>query len=251
MEEPAFADVDAAEELPVAVQVRVHDAIGRARRKFFQRLVQVAGAEHQQHHELVEVGATALDADLIAHQRAWAVAADRITGFQSFSTAPAVVLLDRDANAVLVLLDRCRGPAEIRCNTRQLVHLGAQHLLGLVLRQSLVGLRVEGADHLAAGRRMPIVAAQASEERHLADRKAFRSGAGGADFVDHAPELEVLHRALGEVLALGNLRQALARLDQRAGDAADAEVDGERHAHRSSAHDNDLITLRHASLPPT
>src|ERR1700722_4787267 len=42
MEEPAFADIDAAEELPVAVKVRIQHAIGRARWKALEFLVQFA-----------------------------------------------------------------------------------------------------------------------------------------------------------------------------------------------------------------
>ena len=58
----------------------------------------------------------------------------------------------------------------------------------------------------------------------------------------------MLERALREVLALGDLLQLDAALDQRAGDAAQSELDGERDADRAAAHDDDLIAL--AQLNP-
>src|SRR6185295_3900849 len=42
MEEPALFDIDAAEELPVALEVRMHDAIGGSRRKALELLVELA-----------------------------------------------------------------------------------------------------------------------------------------------------------------------------------------------------------------
>ena len=86
VEEEALADVDAAEELPVAVEVRMQHAIGRALGKALEPLVQLARAEHGQHHELVEVGAAARDADLLAHQRMAAVAADHIVGLEHLAS---------------------------------------------------------------------------------------------------------------------------------------------------------------------
>src|SRR3984957_18204778 len=58
----------------------------------------------------------------------------------------------------------------------------------------------------------------------------------------------MLHRALGEVLALGDARRLEAPLDQRATDAAQPEIDRERDAHRAAADDDDLISRVH---PPS
>ena len=69
MEEPAFLGIDAAEELPVTVEVGMHHAISRSRRKALELLVQLARAKQREHHELIEVRAGALDADLLAHRR--------------------------------------------------------------------------------------------------------------------------------------------------------------------------------------
>ena len=74
---------------------------------------------------------------------------------------------------------------------------------------------------------------------------ARRHDARGAQLVDDAPEIEMLQRALGEVLALGNPLRLGAALHQRAGYAAQPELDGERHADRPAAHDDDLVPLLH------
>ena len=50
MKEPALADVDAAEELPIAVEIGMHHAIDRALRKALEPFVQFARAEHHQRH---------------------------------------------------------------------------------------------------------------------------------------------------------------------------------------------------------
>ena len=77
------------------------------------------------------------------------------------------------------------------------------------------------------------------------DRIFRRQQARGAQLVGDAPEIEVLHRALGEVLALRDALRLGAALDQRARDAAQPEVDRERDADRPAADDDDLMTLFH------
>src|SRR5947207_5388626 len=74
MEEPAFADIDSAEELPIAVKIGMNDAIGRAWRKALELVVQLARAEQRQHHQLIKIGAAARYAGLFAHDRMRAVA---------------------------------------------------------------------------------------------------------------------------------------------------------------------------------
>ena len=88
VEEEALADIDAAEELPVALEVRMHRPVDRLRRKALaELLVQLARAEHDQHHELVEVVAAPRNADLLAHDRMAAVAADDVVGLQHLARA--------------------------------------------------------------------------------------------------------------------------------------------------------------------
>src|SRR6266567_6005842 len=50
MEEPAFLRVDAAEELPVTLQVGVHHPVGRARRKSPKAFTEFARAKHREYH---------------------------------------------------------------------------------------------------------------------------------------------------------------------------------------------------------
>ena len=117
VEEEALADVDPAEELPVAVEIRVHGAIDRLRRKALAELVvQLARAQHDQHHELIEVVAAARNADLLAHDGMAAVAADQIIALQHLARA---IPGDGDARAVRVLLDLGGGPAEAALDVRQ------------------------------------------------------------------------------------------------------------------------------------
>ncbi len=67
-----------------------------------------------------------------------------------------------------------------------------------------------------------------------------------AHLVGEAPEPEVLDRALGQVLALGDALRLDPPLHQRAVQAAQPEVDGERGADRAAAHDDDLMPFTHS-----
>jgi hypothetical protein len=55
VEEKSFADVDAAEKLPIAFQFRPHDAIRGALREPLERFMELAGTEHHEHHGLIEI----------------------------------------------------------------------------------------------------------------------------------------------------------------------------------------------------
>src|SRR5437773_1609203 len=50
MKEEPLAHVDAAEELPVALQLRLHDSVSCGRREAVEELVQLLRAEDGQHH---------------------------------------------------------------------------------------------------------------------------------------------------------------------------------------------------------
>ena len=241
MEEEALADVDPAEELPVAVEIRVHGAIDRLRRKALAELVvQLARAHHDQHHELIEVVAAARNADLFAHDGMAAVAADQIIALQHLACA---IPGDGDARAARVLLDLGGGPAEAALDVRQGRHLGPQHLFHLVLRQPVVLLEVVVVDQLAARGREPIFPVQVAIAGDLADREAGRQEPRRAQLIDDAHEVEMLERAMGEVLPLGNAAELGAAFHQRAVDAAHSQLHGERHADRPAAHDDDLLSF--------
>ena len=87
VEEETFADIDTPEEFPVTVQVRVHHAIGRSLGETLELLMQLARAEDDKHHDLIEIGAPARDAGRLAYHRMAAVAADQIVRLQRFGFA--------------------------------------------------------------------------------------------------------------------------------------------------------------------
>ena len=75
MEKEPLAHVDAAEELPVALELGLHDPVGRGRREALEELVQLPRAEDRQHHALVEVAPATVDAHALPHQRLAAITA--------------------------------------------------------------------------------------------------------------------------------------------------------------------------------
>src|SRR5262245_336904 len=121
MEKEALAEVDAAEEHPVSLEIGMHRPEGRARRKTLEAFMQLARTDDREHHELVEVGAAALDADLLAHRRMAAVAPDHIVGLERHALG-AALLRNRDAHASGILLDGLPRPAERAFDNGKLGH---------------------------------------------------------------------------------------------------------------------------------
>src|SRR5262249_854182 len=78
VEEEAFADVDPSEELPVALELGLHDAVRGGWWEALEERVQLLRPQHGEHHALVEVPPAAVDAHAAAHQRLAAVAADDV-----------------------------------------------------------------------------------------------------------------------------------------------------------------------------
>ena len=143
----------------------MHRPIGRARRKALEALVQLARAEHDQHHELVEVGAAARDADLLAHDRMAAVAADDVIGLQHLALGAASLAMVTRA-PLRVLLDLvCAVQPNALSTFGSVRHPRAQHLFHLVLRQPVVLLEVVVVDELAPRRRVPVLAHQIAVAR--------------------------------------------------------------------------------------
>src|SRR6185436_13682883 len=97
------------------------------------------------------------------------------------------------------------------------------------------------AHHFSTCGRVPVIARQAAVSRNLAYRVAWRHEPRRPDLVHNAPEIEVLQRALGEILTLGYLLEAGATFDERAGDAAQPQLHGERNADRTCAHYDNLM----------
>ncbi len=215
MKEPAFADVDTSEELPIAFQLRVQHPISGARRKALELFVQFAGAEQRQHHELIEIRAAALDAELPAHRGLAAVATDQVLGLDYFLPG-AGLLGDGDAHAAGILFYRLGLPAEPAFDAGQLRHSFAQRIFHQILRQAFVFLEIIIVDDFAQRRRVPIIALQIAIRNYAAHRVFRRQHPRGAHRVGDAPAIEVFHRTLRQVLALGNELRLGAPLDQSA-----------------------------------
>ena len=247
VEEPALADVDAAE-LPIARRDRgcMH-AIGGARRKPLELLMHARANENSANTiSSIEVRATALDADLLAHGGVAAVATDRVIGLENLAsgaTVFSVFLNDGDAHAMRILFDRFRLPAEAGIDIGELCHPRAQHGFALVLRQSFVFLEVIGIDDFAQRRRVPIFAVEVAIGDDAAHRIGRRQQPRGAQRVGDAPKIKMLDRALRKILTLGDALRLEPAFDQSAVYAALPELDRERDADGSTADDDGLITL--------
>src|SRR6202011_5926847 len=80
----------------------------------------------------------------------------------------------------------------------------------------------------------------------LADRIAGRHDARRPQLLLDAPEMEMLERALREVLSLRNAVERHAALDQRAADAPEVECNAEHETDRTAADNDDLRVLQNA-----
>src|SRR5437763_7711216 len=123
MEKPAFADIDSAEELPIAAEIGMDDAIGRAWRKALEPVVQLGRAEQRQHHQLLKIGAAARYAGLFADHGMSAIAADDVIGLQQLPSR-AAIFRNRDFDAARILADRLGSPTEPGFN---IFELGEPH----------------------------------------------------------------------------------------------------------------------------
>ena len=239
VKEPGGAEIDAAEELPVALQVGMQHIVEGLVGKALQQLVQAGRAEHQQHHQPVVIGQGLRNAGGLAHQRAAAVAADHIVCPQH-ALPIAVALGDRHLHAVGVLRDAGSAPA-INCfDVRQLTQALPQHGLGGVLRQPFVVGEVIGPHQLALEPVIPVAAQQRAVGRHAADAVVGRDRPRRPKLRLRAPEVKVLERALGQVLTLRDRLRADVALDQNAADAALAEVDRKTKTNRPASDNDDL-----------
>src|SRR5262245_56975600 len=169
-----------------------------------------------------------------------AIAAHEIVGFQDF-VARSPLFSYGYADAIVALLDVVCRPAEARLDGPQSGHFPAQHFFHAVLRQPFVVLKIVWAHDLSSWRSVPVIAHQAAVGRHLTDRIAGRHEARGPYLVDYAPEIKMLERALSEILPFGDLLQSRSGLNDRAGYASQSQIHGKRDAHRTAAHDNDLV----------
>ena len=121
-------------------------------------------------------------------------------------------------------------------------------MFALVLRQSLVVLEIIGIDDLAQRRRVPIFVVEIAVSDDAGHGKFRRQQARGAQLFADAPKIEMLHRALGQVLALGDALRLAAPFDQGAIDATLPQLDRKRDAHGSSADNDDLMPFAHSLI---
>ena len=90
--------------------------------------MQLVRAEQRQHHQLVEIGAAAFDADLLAHGGMAAVAADDVVRLQNVSRSAPPSLTTVTCTPLVVLRDGFGGPAEARFDVLKLRHSLAQDI---------------------------------------------------------------------------------------------------------------------------
>src|SRR5262249_50765192 len=96
-------------------------------------------------------------------------------------------------------------------------------------------------------RRMPVFAHEGLVGRHPADRITGGHHARRPQFVDDAPKIKMLQRALRQVLTFRYLLQLATALDERTRYAPQPQIDRERCPHRPTTHDDHLIVIVHAS----
>ncbi len=239
VEEEGRAEVDAAEEAPVALQLRVEDAEEGLAGEALQQPMQLGRAEDEERHQSIMVRPGLADARSLAHQRTASVGADGVGCADLADLARLRADVDRDA--VLVLAQVGGGPAVERLHGGKRGGAGAQHSLRRILRQALVVREVEGPHQLALHPVVAMLAEQRAVGRHAADAVFGRDGAGRPERLLDAPEVEMLHRALREVLAARDRGRRLAPLHHEATAAAQAEPDGDGEPDGASADDDDVV----------
>ena len=94
--------------------------VGQTRQAF----VQLARAEHGEHHELIEIGSAALDSDLLANGGMRTIAADDLVGFK-YLMPGSVSLHDGHPRLIVVLRDIIRRPSKADFNGIQARQPGA------------------------------------------------------------------------------------------------------------------------------
>ena len=82
-----------------------------------------------------------------------------------------------------------------------------------------------------------------------ADARTGRQRKGGAQFRLTAPSGEMLGSTLCQVLPLGDRLGLMVALDHGHADAALAQLDGQTHADRATARDDD-VKIAHAPITP-
>ena len=239
VEEPGCPEIDAAEELPISLQIGMQDVEEGFAGESLQQAMQLMRAEHQEHHQPVMVREGRGDASLLTDGGAAAVAADDIRRGERPASLT-LALGDLDPGAVFALANRLGRPAIEAFDRFQLGHATAQHRFGGVLWQAFIVREVERAHQLALQPIVMVAAEQRSIGRHAADAVVAGNGPRCAQLFLAPPEMQVLHGALGQILAFGDRLRLCVALDESAADAALAQLDCEAQSNRTAADDEDL-----------
>jgi hypothetical protein len=143
----------------------------------------------------------------------------------------------------VVLAYRFGAPAIHRFDRRKFAGAPAQYRFGRVLRQSLIVGEIERTNEFALQPVMVVAAEQRSIGGHAADAVFPRDGPRRPQFLLSSPEVEMLHRPLGHVLALRDGLRIGITLHRDRRESALPEFDGEPQADGPAANDDDLWIL--------
>ena len=242
MEKPCRARIHAPEKLPIALQIGMKHVEKRLPLIARQQRVQRIRAEHQKRHQHVLIVACLCYARQLTHHRARAIAAHDILPAQVQHCA--VLTRERpDACARIVLRKFFRRISVKNLDCRQLRRATTQRRFRCILRQTLVVPEIKRAHERALIPVIIIIAEKRTVSGGAADAKLQRDGRRRPDVLLDAPEPEVLHGALRQVLAFWNRLGLRMTLCHNAGNASLREVDSKAHAHRPAADNNDLRLL--------
>ncbi len=236
VEEPGRTEIHATEELPISLQLGPQDIEERLPGELREQPVQADRTENQQYHRPIMVGAGLSDADSFTHERTTPVAADCVIGVQHAS-APVAGLDDLHVHAGLILHHRFDCPPEECLDVRDLTQAVPQYRFRGVLWQAFIVGKIEGTNELALQPVVPIGTQKRPVGRHPSNAVFDRNRSRRTQWLFGCPEMEVLHRALGQVLPFWNRLWRAVFLDQDTADAALAKLDGQPQSHRPASDD--------------
>src|SRR6185295_7764068 len=139
-----------------------------------------------------------------------------------------------------ILLDAGGAPAVDCFDALQLAQAMPQHRFGGVLRQPFVVGEVIWPHQFALQPVIFVAAQQRAVGCHAADAVVARNRPRRTKLRLRAPEVEVLQRALGQVLTLRDRLRTAEPFDQNASNAALAELDRETKTYRPASDNDDL-----------
>ncbi len=195
-------------------------------------------AEDGKQHLPPVVGAVPRQPGDLADPRPAAVATDDEVRAED-RPAGAVGAAERDPDPGALVRHLLRLPTEHRLDRPDAGETPSQHGLGQILRQPRAGLAEIGVERPPRRRDVPMLARQVAIGDEEVARKIGRQELGRAQLAGDAPGMEMLQRALGEVLSLGDGVRLAPPFHQDAGDTPQPEIEGEGEADRAAADNRD------------